>query len=249
MGSSATEQTFRESAGFFFLAAIGAYCIISLLILLRQLIEPFLWAMFLTVGLLLPTVDIVQGMILRFCCCRRKVAGAANDKSITEDIIELAAGSGEGTHEDETEMGVVRGDQQPPRVASMSPGRSPSFTGRGKTWRSTIARSMAICITMMAMLAGLVMLVFVLAQSVRSVRDNWAIYKKGMENITADVQTFLQVVFRKVPSKMINDVSRDVLKGLQEMAYSFIGDVLKKNLANNFFWYLARCEFWLKLGW
>ena len=106
MAASVAEASFRERAGFFFLAAIGAYCIISLLILLRQLIEPFLWAMFLTVGLLLPTVDIIQGMILRFCCCRRKGAGAAkNEKSITEDIIELAAGSGEGTHE-EVEMGV-----------------------------------------------------------------------------------------------------------------------------------------------
>ena len=26
-------------------------------------------------------------------------------------------------------------------------------------------------------------------------------------------------------------------------------DMLKKNLANKIFGYLARCEFWLKLGW
>ena len=72
------------------------------LILLRQLIEPFLWAMFLTVGLLLPTVDIVQGMILRFCCCRR--SRASKENSITADVLDLASGAVEAGDSDDFTM-------------------------------------------------------------------------------------------------------------------------------------------------
>ncbi|CAE8583846.1 unnamed protein product, partial [Polarella glacialis] len=43
-------QVFRERVGFLVLCIIGAYCLMRILIELRSILEPFLWALFLVMA-------------------------------------------------------------------------------------------------------------------------------------------------------------------------------------------------------
>lgn len=71
-------QLFRERIGFVVLCIIGVYCSMQLLVELKSILEPFLWALFLVMAWK-PVVDGFERSIERFlaatCCCLRTLPG------------------------------------------------------------------------------------------------------------------------------------------------------------------------------
>merc|ERR1719277_1843976 len=57
-------QVFRERVGFLILCVVGAYCSMRILIELKSILEPFLWALFLVMAWK-PVVDALEFRIER----------------------------------------------------------------------------------------------------------------------------------------------------------------------------------------
>eukprot|EP00927_Polykrikos_kofoidii_P048812 TRINITY_DN43009_c0_g1_i1.p1 TRINITY_DN43009_c0_g1~~TRINITY_DN43009_c0_g1_i1.p1 ORF type:complete len:508 (+),score=69.70 TRINITY_DN43009_c0_g1_i1:113-1636(+) len=116
-------QVFRERLSFILLCLIGTYCAMCLLIELKSILEPFLWALFLVMAWK-PVVDAIEKRIERalgiFCCCVRREGvyprtNARGDENIPPELMHILGNEDQETatlltdmsrsdqHEDESE--------------------------------------------------------------------------------------------------------------------------------------------------
>jgi len=244
-------QLFRERVGFLILCIIGMYCAMRILMELKSILEPFLWALFLVMAWK-PVVDGLERRIERilaaFCCCLR--AGPAIPKSYP------ANGGANGVEDPNEELQqmiedvdgdpVTLGKEEelelkgPRRASSKFAGYrmncqdvdgedERSADGGRAAIRVAIARGLAVLMALALTLGLLSGFGFLVLESARQMRNHWDVYQKGAQKLTTEAVSFLGYMFQKVPESMrlrYEDVTADVLKAAQDFLYGLLGDFL-----------------------
>lgn len=241
------EANFREKMGFLVLCLIGFYCTMNMMVMLKAILQPFLWAMFFVMGLM-PAVDLVEAFVLQFLCCEPLPArlepslsflpGSRMFKFRDSDMLhkssleqaELAPVTMFGD-ESRSDHGFDMNSEADDDTTSTKnvfhalPPRRNSEANKGnlKTITARLVSVFAISSVLLfiAMMTGLLVV-----QSFRRVKDNWEVYRRGVELWGNDFHGMFGAVFKRVPSKMFDDVAKDLGKGVQDLLYGWLGDVV-----------------------
>lgn len=242
-------QVFRERVGFVVLCIIGAYCSMRILVELRYILEPFLWALFLVMA----WKPVVDGIELRLELMLA-VAFPGLGKSDLPKAVRFPCTKGhdsedeldglDGELDSMIERGSERSESSPmlPEVlpddardkrgtrescqdvdeedweVSTTDGGRPSF-------RRALARSLAVLMASMGMLALLSVFGLLIMESARHMQEHWDVYQKGADQLTRDLLS----LFSKVPEsfkKQYQEVSADTLKSAQDLFYSLLGNIV-----------------------
>merc|ERR1719433_587699 len=219
-------QVFRERVGFLVLCVIGAYCSMRILIELKSILEPFLWAVFLVMAWK-PFVDNIEGKIdavLVVFFGHLKAHGI------------IAAGDGPSKKEDlEGELQCLLEEQDISAPAGWPKDRDPRNGNSTKKqpeepsamWRRRAARGFAVLTTMVGMFGLLSGFGLVIVQSAQRMREHWDVYQKGAENLTNQTN----LLFQAVPDNLLKqyqDLSYNMVKTAQDFLYTLLG-----NFVNN----------------
>jgi len=220
-------QVFRERVGFLVLCVIGAYCSMRILIELKSILEPFLWALFLVMAWK-PVVDNVERQIDAMLVF---LLGILKEKGI------IAAGHSPSKKEDlEGEMQCLLEEQDMDPSTRDWPKKKEMPDGLGSliqreeppaVWRRRAARGIAVLITMTGMFGILSGFGLLIVQSARRMQEHWDVYQKGAENLTNQTN----LLFQAVPDnflKQYQDLSDNMVKTAQDFLYALLG-----NFVNN----------------
>lgn len=249
-------QIFRERVGFLILCVVGVYCSMRILIELKSILEPFLWALFLVMAWK-PVVDTLEKRLewalgMAPCCWLHDGEENARSKDYMGDELESLAGA-EGAGE--LEQMLDTDSEASPIGRSVYPrdddilgsgarsrrsaSAGPSFhemdgddddllEGKAKL-RRTMARTLAVLIVFAMTLAILSGFGFLILESARHVRDHWDVYRKGAQNLTNETLRVMGYLFQKMPENMktrYENVTADVMKTAQDFVYGILGDIV-----------------------
>lgn len=243
-------QLFRERMGFLILCVIGAYCSMRILVELKSILEPFLWALFLVMAWK-PVVDKLEWRIERLLtACYGALRpdstlgrGIAGRSAAPADGVEDPSGELQHMIEDNNIEPTRLGNEVHPEdvVELTRSGRlSQEGAARGRChdvdgedadhWeagrvalRHTLARSLAVLIATAGMLALLCSFGMLILESARRMRNHWDVYQKGAEKLTRETRVF----FQKVPENILKqyaDVSTNMVNTAQDFLYGLLGD-------------------------
>jgi len=241
-------QLFRERMGFLILCVIGAYCTMRILVELKSILEPFLWALFLVMAWK-PVVDKLESRIERLLaasCAVLRADHAARAGSRSPKRAEGGADPNEELQsmlEDQDPEPSAFGNEVHPEGAlelTRSGRSSQEHAERGTCrdvdgedadrWedgrsalRHTLARSLAVLTATAVMLGLLCVFGMLIQKSARNMRENWDVYQKGAEKLTREIKGF----FQKVPEsylKQYQDVSTNMVNTAQDFLYGLLGD-------------------------
>lgn len=227
-------QVFRERVGFVVLCIIGAYCSMRILVELRSILEPFLWALFLVMAWK-PVVDGIESrleLLLAFVFPSLRV-----DPPLKKGL---------KGHDSDDEMEDMEGELEsmlPPQSDSspMMPEvlprelRRPRNTGNefdepltgGSRLRRNLARGLAVLMASAGMLGLLSGFGLLIMESARHMQNHWDVYQKGADQLTKDLLS----LFSKVPEsfkKQYQEASADMVKSTQDLFYSLLGNIVNK---------------------
>jgi len=218
-------QVFRERVGFLLLCVIGAYCSMRILIELKSILEPFLWAVFLVMAWK-PVVDNIEkkidSVLVVFCGVlqAKGIVAGADWPSKKEDL--------------EGEMQCLL-EEQDISLPDWPKNRQP-HEGLGTVvqpeepsamWRRRAARGIAVLTAMAGMFGLLSVFGLLIVQSARRMQEHWDVYVKGAENLTRQTN----LLFEAVPDnflKQYQDLSDNMVKTAQDFLYALLG-----NFVNN----------------
>lgn len=232
-------QVFRERVGFVILCIIGAYCAMRILVELKSILQPFLWALFLVMAWK-PMVDALERRIeqtLAGCCsCFR---AEPLEEVVTDD--DVRGGELNALLED-TELQAMGNAVSAEETAADGQRRRHLAAARGglaayqdldgdstsrSAWRTAIARGLAVLTALLLTLAILSGFGFLILESARRVRSHWDVYQRGARNLAADVVRVLGYMFHQVPDSIklrYEAVTVDVMKTAQDLIYGLLGE-------------------------
>mmetsp|Transcript_8006 Transcript_8006/g.17854 ORF Transcript_8006/g.17854 Transcript_8006/m.17854 type:complete len:505 (-) Transcript_8006:72-1586(-) len=226
-------QLFRERAGFIILCVIGAYCFMKLLIELKSILEPFLWAVFL-VGAWKPVVDGLERQIARslatLCGTQkpdRELAGNRSDGElqglVSDSELDVVPPIGSAFSDIDD---VDTSWRSRSRFHDIDIDEDDNLQGR---MRLAIARGLAVLVALAGTLGVLSGFGFLMLESARRMKNHWDVYRTGAHNLGDEAVSLLGYLFQKVPESVkrrYEDVTGDVLKTAQDMLYGLVGDLV-----------------------
>ncbi|CAE8683606.1 unnamed protein product, partial [Polarella glacialis] len=234
-------QVFRERVGFLVLCIIGAYCLMRILIELRSILEPFLWALFLVMAWK-PVVDgfehRIEALLAVSCSMLRSEFSRTRQDLSRSQARPLGRMPAEDSEDDDlvgetqsmistrdTEVAMVRAAEGAERCQDVDDEDSDSGAdgSRRNRLRRSIARLLAVLMATMSMLGLLSGFGFMIMESARHMRDHWDVYTKGAQMLTNETN----MLFKQVPDSMkkqYQEMSVDIVKAAQDFLYALLGD-------------------------
>lgn len=220
-------QIFRERVGFILLFIIGMYCAMHILIELKAILQPFLWALVCVMSFK-PVVDSLERQIERalgiFCCCLRKRGILSRSYPGTKPTIhyddtdselqpmireqDSLGLTGQLEHGDDS-LGDRRAAAA--KAAAVARARNVDFDddegvgimsleeGSRAAWRSTISRGLAVLIALFGTFGIISGFGFLILESARTMKKSWHVYQQGAANLTTEVIRVLGYMFQKMP--------------------------------------------------
>lgn len=244
-------QIFRERVGFLLLCVIGVYCSMRILVELKSILEPFLWALFLVMAWK-PVVDALETQLdrgLAYACFRCRCTERKSHCEPAEELANVGEDDGLLGHQrihqtDDTFFGkMATGDGELNRGAlprgsrihnrQMSSndmdGDDEDLIGGRSKLRKTASRILAVMLVFLMTVAILTGFVSLILESARHMRDHWSVYQKGARNLTTETLRILSYVLQKMPDNVLaryESVTTDIMKTAQDLIYGLLGDVL-----------------------
>lgn len=245
-------QIFRERVGFILLFIIGMYCAMRILIELKAILQPFLWALVCVMSFK-PVVDSLERQIERalgiFCCCLRKrgilsrsYPGATKPSGDPDDThAELQPIISDQDSLSLSEHGGNPGSRLAPAAAAAARARHVDFDddegvgiisleeGSRAAWRSTIARGLAVLIALFGTFGIISGFGFLILESARTMKKSWHVYQQGAANLTSEVVRVLGYMFQKMPDGIktqYENVTADIMKTAQDLLYGLLGELV-----------------------
>lgn len=237
------EQQFRERVGFLILCVIGAYCGMRILVELKSILEPLLWALFLVMAWK-PIVDGIERQIewaleaiadwmctdtVSLASCARRKSPGAKDEDPEGELQRMIS-------DEEGERALTSQDQRRAADRGLQRDSCRDFDedeegdvfahgGAGPRFRRMAARGLAVLTATLGIVGLLSCFGLLVMQSARRMRDHWDVYQKGAQQIN----TQLRGLLNKVPHSVMvqyQDVSADMFKAAQDMLYGLLGDIV-----------------------
>lgn len=198
---SDAEEVFRRRTAYICLLGVGFGCGVHLMTLLRPVLEPFIWALFLVMSLQ-PLTAMFESMLLglgrrlcsllRRCCC-----GTQANLPCLPLVDNIDSGSEAGD--------VLCSDS--------------TFVESGCTALSRVVAVACSLSLVMSVVVGVGMLVF---DSMLRVKASFDIYEKGVWTAVESAQEVFEHVCGRVPHKVLNEILGHVLSG----AKAIVSDLL-----------------------
>mmetsp|Transcript_129466 Transcript_129466/g.295441 ORF Transcript_129466/g.295441 Transcript_129466/m.295441 type:complete len:448 (+) Transcript_129466:33-1376(+) len=222
---------FREITAWAVLMLIGFYIVIQLMLILRTILEPFMWAVFLVMGIK-PAVDIIEHTVYHgvtvaaatvgFVCPRKPYLGIPprddNKVASDEEELETLAGSddetvglnGSTSEFSHAEVGYSKGDYH--RLVAVG---------------GAVVRGFSVLVTISGlgiMASGFGVLV---VNSARNMQTHWEVYQAGAVRLAQDINEFSEALFKMLHIKVtMQDLAASVLGDVEKALYSSIADIL-----------------------
>lgn len=236
-------QAFRERMSFVILCVVGVFCLMRILVELKSILEPFLWALFLVMAWK-PVVDGLERRIesMLIASCWLKPPADKSSTSAAATAIGALSDDEDGELQpmiDDNDLDVAPpGNRTTPWEGATRRSGDAARSGAGdrsichdidgdesprSSWRRTTARGLAVLTATMGMLGLLSGFGLLILESARHMRDHWDIYQKGAEQLTQETK----VLFQKVPANLVKQymqVSADMVKTAQDVLYGLLGD-------------------------
>mmetsp|Transcript_41241 Transcript_41241/g.113750 ORF Transcript_41241/g.113750 Transcript_41241/m.113750 type:complete len:512 (+) Transcript_41241:180-1715(+) len=244
-------QIFRERVGFILLCIIGAYCTMRVLIDLKSILEPFLWALFLVMAWK-PVVDTLERRLERMLASlcfwlRREAALGASENCEKGEIMHML----DEIDDDDDSLSEIDGSSiVRPLDSSSSSGTSkrhkkPELRGMCRdidgddyddsaesvrvALRKKIARGLAVIVALIMTLGVLSAFGFLILESARHMRSHWDVYQKGAQGMTNDVVRVLGYFLKKMPEGMRTkyvEAATEVMNTAPNLIYALLGQFL-----------------------
>eukprot|EP00929_Paragymnodinium_shiwhaense_P096819 TRINITY_DN58530_c0_g1_i1.p1 TRINITY_DN58530_c0_g1~~TRINITY_DN58530_c0_g1_i1.p1 ORF type:complete len:431 (+),score=121.25 TRINITY_DN58530_c0_g1_i1:168-1460(+) len=217
---SADEQ-FRQRVGFAGMLGVAFTGGIYLMTLLRPVLEPFLWAMFLVV-VLQPIASVFEASLL--CCGRfvcggrmRRRQGCFHRKDHREDAVELAPIAAQRDEEDAEQLWRVSSDLSAAAEMEDACGDCCACVSR----LAAVAFALAV---VMGVAVAVSMLVF---DAALHLKENLAIYEKGARNTVKELKDISSHFLGRMPQKVADELSEKTLASVQAIASGMLTDFLE----------------------
>jgi len=224
-------QVFRERVGFVVLCIIGAYCSMRILVELRSILEPFLWALFLVMAWK-PVVDGIEFRLehllaVVFPSLRSDPPSKLKGHD-SEDEMEDLEGELESMLPPQGDSSPMLPEVLPRELRGSRPAGNefdePQNAGASRL-RRNLARGLAVLMASAGMLGLLSVFGLMIMESARHMQDHWDVYQKGADQLTKDLLS----LFSKVPDsfkKQYQEASADMVKSAQDLFYSLLGNIV-----------------------
>lgn len=230
---------FRQRLGFLGLVGIAFTGCVFLMAVLREVIEPFMWALFLVIALQ-PLTALFEWICLGIgscCCCRAPPAGQRHcplqAPSRTPEL-DLGAGA-----EAESGLPADGAASAQPRVASPRFGVGGGLTG--DMWHlpsddedvGSLCSSCCACLSrIIAVMGALVVVVgigfgmsmFVLDGATR-LKDDFDIYERGAHATVAKVKALSARLFGGLPPAVVDQISDQALANAKAIVSDLAGEL------------------------
>jgi len=195
-------QRFKENVTFFVICLVGIYVLIRLLIELKGILEPFLWAMFLVVTLK-PAVDYCEARLLQSSMCNLV-------RIEQDDVVDECGDAGRmGMAFGDTEemRSLIHNDDEDDEEEEEVMSKTEKVKARRQhldenSLKITVARSIAVLLVVMLMLLVICGFLFTILESAKHMRTNWDVYQVGTQRFTKQVFVAFEQVFQHVPSSV-----------------------------------------------
>lgn len=228
--SHVTPDGFRRRMGFLGIMGVAFTCQVYLMTLLRPVLEPFLFAIFVVMALHPLARAFESGILLMgrvICGCGGEAqigVRLARRRDSSEEEIELTSPHDAITAGDE-DATPVRGcmDEHHWHV-----GDQPDVETVGSQICACIARSLSVAFALAVILGGMFGFAMLIFDAAVNVKDNFPTYEQGARNAVANIKGFFGEVMGKMPGSIVDEISENALSG----AKAILSDVLSEALSH-----------------
>lgn len=211
-------DVFRRKVGFLGILGIAFTCSVYLMTLLRPVLEPFLWALFLVMALQ-PISNLFESCLMGLgglCCGRAGPRRAANRRrGCCCRILNCA---------DEEMIELTEGDPGPSGLREEDPSREVDVCW--ECW-GLLARVVSVA-SALAVVFGLLigMATFVFDGAVR-VKENFPVYEQGARNAAEYVKELIEKVKRgSMPKAMVDELAENLASNGKALISDLVGQLL-----------------------
>lgn len=223
MAPSALEATdlFQRRMAFLGLVGVAFTCMVYLMTLLRPVLEPFLWALFLVTALH-PLATLFEAILLgigRIISCRcsrgpsltgpprralpaRRIGGGAQDEAESPEQTQGRATASTRVADD------IDGDNSDSLWHVREPKDVESVCAGCCACASRVVSVACALAVVLAVASGLAMLVF---EATIRVKENIAIYETGARNAVAEAKRVITHVFGRLPPSVVDEITENAL--------------------------------------
>lgn len=210
------DDLFRKRCVFISHVGVAFTCCVHLMTLLRPVLEPFLWALFLVMTLQ-PLATMFEKILLGFFrwACR---SGTACFRKIQRRFRCSSASS--------TPPDVEGGRGLVPIIAAGGLGAEDAMESSLEAACEGLSRIVAVlCVlgVVMSVIAGMVMMVF---NTCLAFRASFGVYEKGVQNAVEAAQALLAHVVGRVPQHVCEPIMNHLLSGVKGFVSDFITSFL-----------------------
>mmetsp|Transcript_45750 Transcript_45750/g.83800 ORF Transcript_45750/g.83800 Transcript_45750/m.83800 type:complete len:510 (+) Transcript_45750:152-1681(+) len=246
---------FHEHVGFLALMLVCAACAIHLMGVLEPIVRPFLWALFLVMGLQ-PAVSFVERALLRLftlvCGCSVgflalcvKVCTWLDGKTSLCTYCKCTKrwamrnlphknhrSSSKGSPLPGTLIGSSHEPVPTHRLVPTNPAEDHGHPGHGRRLSQSGRRRKALAhfVAVTMVVAGVCFIVsgttVMLVQSALSLKHNWDVYEKGASQLINSVEDVTTRWMLKIPEELAEEIATDALAQAEALVSAFITEVL-----------------------
>mmetsp|Transcript_46334 Transcript_46334/g.93470 ORF Transcript_46334/g.93470 Transcript_46334/m.93470 type:complete len:443 (-) Transcript_46334:32-1360(-) len=241
----ASDDKFRRRMGFLGLVGVAFTCAVYLMTLLRPVLEPFMWALFLVIAMR-PLATLFECILLHIgrmlCGCGEGPGRSANARGCrlrnTSEEIELST-SPDGSL---PIVGDAEGTGDLWRVTD-SPDVESFCTGCCASVSRVLAVTSALAV-FIGIMGGFATFIF---EGVMRVQEDYAIYEKGAKNAVDNTKLFVAHVFGKMPRSVVDEISDNALSHAKAIASDLLSGLLSQtgNVLVQFLMLGLYVMFWL----
>lgn len=235
--SGAAADHFRRRMGFLGLVGVGFTCTVYLMTLLRPVMEPFMWALFLVIAMK-PLATCFENT---FLCIGRVVCGCGTRRYRTPARSRLHfLGNGEQERLLQMKLKVEEIEMAP--LPDSVQGVDDSEAGHDlwhikdgtnvegfcASFCAVLSRALAIfCVlaVVLGVMCGFAMLV---AEGVLRVRGNVSIYEKGVMNAMENTKRFLAAGADGLPQNIVDEISEKAQAKAKVVASDLVSEMLSE---------------------
>jgi len=217
---------FRRKIGFLGLVGVGFTCTVYLMTLLRPVMEPFMWALFLVIAMK-PLATFFENT---FLCIGRVICGcgARHHPAPARSRFRF-----QGNGEQEIEMVSLPGSVQ--GVDDSEAGHDLWQIRDGNNVKgfcaglcACVSRTLAVfCVlaVVLGVMGGFAMLIF---EGFLRVRENAPIYEKGVMNAIENAKRFLAAGASGLPQNLVDEISEKAQAKAKRIASDLVSDTLSE---------------------
>lgn len=228
--SSVTVDGFRRHVGFLGVVGIAFTCTVYLMIALRLVLEPFLWALFLVMALD-PLSQPIEGCLL---CAGQFVFGFAAPTNHSSNNRHQPSRRSWRPTSSPPSHSALEGDDQDISLSSAPEGivMGDDDNESGDIWRlenhedvesfcssccKGISRVIAVGFALAVVSAALFGLSMLIFDGALRVKNNFAIYEQGARDVIRDTKVFVARIHGRMPEAAVDEITEHALvfaKGL-----------------------------------